>query len=326
MLYRSLYLILLILFLLIFTYSILHGNVSLSKADLFNILTWKFHLIDSTTKSILMDIRLPRIVMALLIGMMLTSSGVVTQTVFQNPLADPYIIGIAASATFGVVIAYLFKLPQNVYGIFAFIVCTLVSLIIFRLARNHIRVQIFKLLMIGIAISAFLGAFTSLAIYLIGEDSFQIIIWTMGYLGYANWTHIIILLPPFIFATTYFYLKRYELDLLLSGDQEAHALGINVNKFKRRILIISSLVVGFSVAFTGMIGFIGLIIPHCLRLLIGSTNARLIPLATLFGGVFLLFCDTISRLIVAPVEIPIGVVTAFFGAPFFLYLATKTQT
>ena len=121
-------------------------------------------------------------------------------------------------------------------------------------------------------------------------------------------------------------MKRHELDLLLSGDEEAHSLGINVEKLKKHMLIVSSLIVGFSVAFTGMIGFVGLIVPHTLRLLIkSSSNARLIPLAGLGGGVFLLICDTIGRTVLSPVEIPIGVVTSFFGAPFFLYLAMRNK-
>ena len=121
-------------------------------------------------------------------------------------------------------------------------------------------------------------------------------------------------------------MKRHELDLLLSGDEEAHSLGINVEKLKKHMLIVSSLIVGFSVAFTGMIGFVGLIVPHTLRLLIkSSSNARLIPLAGLGGGVFLLICDTIGRTVLSPVEIPIGVVTSFFGAPVFLYLAMRNK-
>ena len=131
---------------------------------------------------------------------------------------------------------------------------------------------------------------------------------------------------PLIVSVFYFFAKRHELDLLLSGDEEAHALGVNVEKLKKRMLVVASLIVGFSVAFTGMIGFVGLIVPHTMRLLTkSSSNTRLIPLASIGGGVFLLFCDTIGRTIIAPVEIPIGVVTSFFGAPFFLYLAMRSK-
>lgn len=274
-------------------------------------------------KTIIYDIRLPRIFMAVLIGMMLSSSGVVVQTVFQNPLADPYIIGIAASATFGAVIAYIFNMPDIMYGVTAFFSCIISTILIFKLSNRRGKVDVTTLLIIGIAISSFIGAMTSFAMYLIGEDSFKITMWLMGYLGNATWQKVFILIVPLIFSMLIFCLNRNQLDALLSGDEEAHSLGINVEKLKIKVLVVASLVVAFSVAFSGMIGFVGLIIPHTIRMITGPSNAKLLPNAALAGGFFLLVCDTIGRVILAPVEIPIGVVTAFFGAPFFLYLAFK---
>lgn len=276
-------------------------------------------------KTIIYDIRLPRIFMALLIGMMLSSSGVVVQTVFQNPLADPYIIGIAASATFGAVIAYVFKLPDIYYGLLAFISCILSTLIIFKLSNRKGKIEITTLLIVGIAVSSFIGAFTSFAMYMIGEESFKITMWLMGYLGGATWGKVGILIVPLIFSLIFFFLQRNQLDALLSGDEEANSLGIDVQKLKIKMLIVAALIVAFSVAFSGMIGFVGLIIPHSIRMLVGPSNSKLIPNSALAGGFFLLVSDTIGRLILAPVEVPIGVVTAFFGAPFFLYLAFKTK-
>ena len=274
-------------------------------------------------KTIIYEIRLPRIFMAILIGMMLSSSGVVVQTVFQNPLADPYIIGIAASATFGAVLAYIFNLPDIMYGIVAFFSCLISTLLIFKLSNRGGKVDVTTLLIIGIAISSFIGAMTSFAMYLIGEDSFKITMWLMGYLGNATWEKVLILTFPLIFSLIVFYLNRTQLDALLSGDEEAHSLGIDVQRLKVKVLTVASLVVAFSVAFSGMIGFVGLIIPHTIRMITGPSNSRLLPNAALAGGFFLLACDTVGRMILAPVEIPIGVVTAFFGAPFFLYLAFK---
>jgi ABC-type Fe3+-siderophore transport system, permease component len=274
---------------------------------------------------IIREMRLPRIIMALLIGMMLASSGTVVQSLFQNPLADPYIIGISASATFGAVLAYILKLPSLYYGIFAFICSLISSFIIFNLTGMKGRLNISTLLIMGIAISSLLGAFTSFAMYFIGEDSFKIIMWTMGYLGDANWEKVKILSLPLIISVAYFYSLRHELDALLNGDEEAHSLGVNVERVKRNLLIISSLIVAFSVAFSGMIGFVGLIVPHTLRLIVGSSNNKLLPIVTLAGGVFLLFCDTIARVILAPIELPIGIVSAFLGAPFFIYLAFKSR-
>ncbi len=312
----------LIFFLIIFSIIALKlGNIEISVRDIFRIFLNK-GVVDDSIRTIILNVRLPRIIMAVLIGMLLASSGTVVQTVFQNPLADPYIIGIAASATLGAVIAYILKLPDMMYGVLGFVTSVIVALIIFRLSKSKTRTDITTLLIVGIAISSFLGAFTSFSMYLIGQDSFRIVAWMMGYIGSASWERVLILLVPLCIAVIYFYLKRYELDLLLSGDEEAHSMGIDVPKLKKHILIVSSLIVGFSVAFTGMIGFVGLIAPHTIRLIIkSSSNTKLIPLATLGGGVFLLFCDTVGRMILNPVEIPIGVVTSFFGAPFFLYLA-----
>ncbi|MEG0069253.1 MAG: iron ABC transporter permease [Cetobacterium sp.] len=276
-------------------------------------------------KTIVYDIRLPRILMALLIGMMLSSSGVVVQAVFQNPLADPYIIGIAASATFGAVIAYMFQLPDILYGVLAFVSCLLSTFIIFKLSNRKGKVDITTLLIVGIAVSAFIGAFTSFAMYLIGEESFKITMWLMGYLGGATWKKVGILVIPLVFSMIFFFIQRTQLDALLSGDEEAHSLGVDVQGLKVKVLTVSALVVAFSVAFSGMIGFVGLIIPHSIRMIVGPSNSKLLPNAALAGALFLLICDTIGRLILGPVEVPIGVVTAFFGAPFFLYLAFKSK-
>lgn len=276
-------------------------------------------------RTIIFNLRLPRIIMSLLIGMMLASSGAVVQTVFQNPLADPYIIGIAASATFGAVIAFVLNLPDFMYGVLAFITCLASTLLIFKMAKKGNKVNVATLLIVGVAVSSFLGAFTSFAMYLIGEDSFKITMWMMGYLGNATWKRVIFILIPLVLSLIYFYSKRHELDALLSGDEEAHSLGVDVNRLKVRTLTVSALIVAFSVAFSGMIGFVGLIVPHTIRIIVGPSNTKMLPSTILAGGFFLLICDTFGRIVLAPVEIPIGVITAFFGAPFFLYLALKNK-
>ena len=235
-------------------------------------------------KIIIFNLRLPRIVMSILVGMMLSSSGVVVQTVFQNPLADPYIIGIAASATFGAVIAFVFNMPDYMYGVIAFFTCLSSTLLIFKMAKKGNKVNVATLLIVGIAVSSFLGAFTSFAMYLIGENSFKITMWMMGYLGNATWNRVIFLAIPLVFSVSYFYLKRNQLDALLSGDEEAHSLGIDVNKLKVRTLTVAALVVAFSVAFSGMIGFVGLIVPHTMRMLLGPSNSKLLP-STILAGV-----------------------------------------
>lgn len=295
------------------------GSVEITLNDIFGLFSGE---ISNGKRIILLEIRIPRVIMAFLIGMLLASSGVVTQSVFLNPLADPYIIGIASAATFGAVVAYFLNLPDIYYAIFAFICSAILSFVIFNLYKKARNLA--TLLIIGISFSSFLGAFTSFATYLIGEDSFKIVSWMMGYLGSASWSKIAMIMPPLVLTFFYFYTNRFELNVMLSGDEEAKALGIDVESIKKRLLIVSALAVSFSVAFAGMIGFVGLIIPHTLRILFKtSNNAILIPFSGVIGGLFLLICDGIGKTILMPTEVPIGVITAFLGAPFFLFLALK---
>ncbi len=298
------------------------GSASITVSDIFSMILGKAE-VPTNVSTIIMQIRLPRILMAVLIGMMLASSGTVVQAVFHNPLADPYIIGISASAVAGAVVAYLFGLPTFFYGVFAFVVSVATTLMIFRLSLRGGQTRITTLLIIGVAVSSFLGAFTSFAMYAIGEDSYRIVVWTMGYLGGASWLKVAILTLPLVVSVAIFYFYRHELDALMTGDEEAHSLGIDVAKLKKRLLLVSCFVVSYSVAFSGMIGFVGLIIPHTMRLLVGYSNTKLLSVTALAGGVFLLIADTLARSVLAPIEVPIGAVTAFLGAPVFIYFAIK---
>lgn len=278
---------------------------------------------DENLATIVFQIRLPRIVMAVLIGMLLASSGAITQTIFSNPIADPYIIGIAAAASFGAVLAHVLGINDYYYGLFGFVCCSIFSLIIFRLSK---RSSIATLLIIGIAISSFLGALTSFFIYYIGEDSFKVMAWLMGYLAVEDWTKIAMIALALVFCLGFFYMHKNELNIILSGDDEARNLGVNAPKLKIILLIVASLAVSFGVAFSGIIGFVGLIVPHIVRMMIRNyDNALVLPLCTLLGGVFLLFCDTLARTLLAPVQIPIGVITAILGAPVFLFLALRAR-
>ncbi|NDJ27349.1 iron ABC transporter [Campylobacter sp. MIT 12-8780] len=297
-------------------------NIGESQASFTEIVTALFDE-DSKLRTIVLESRMPRLVMAILIGMLLASSGAVTQTIFSNPIADPYIIGIASAATFGAVLAYMLKVPDYYYGFFGFACCCLFALLIFKMSK---RSSIATLLIIGIAVSSFLGAFTSFFVYYIGENSFKVMAWLMGYLGLASWDKIAILLVPLCFCLLYFYAHKNELNIILSGDDEARNLGVDASKVKRNLLIVSSLAVAFGVAFSGLIGFVGLIVPHIVRLMLKNYNNILVlPLCTLLGGLFLLFCDCLARTALAPVEIPIGIITSLFGAPIFLMLALKAR-
>lgn len=317
--YKTIFLLLLLFCVIAGVFSLCIGGANVGLKEIFGLFGGE---ISQPQKIILLEIRLPRVIMALLIGMLLASSGVVTQSVFLNPLADPYIIGIASAATFGAVVAYFLRLSDIYYAVFAFGMSVILSFVIFNLYKKAGNLA--TLLIIGIAFSSFLSAFTSFATYLIGEESFKIVAWMMGYLGAASWNKIAIVVLPLIVTFVYFYGKRFELNVMLSGDEEARSLGVDVEKVKKRLLIVSALAVSFSVAFTGMIGFVGLIIPHTLRMLFKtSNNAILVPFSAVVGGLFLLICDCVGKSVLAPTEIPIGVITAFFGAPFFLFLALR---
>jgi iron complex transport system permease protein len=308
---------------LLLLFSLHFGTVSISLKETVSILLGNDR--DSTAAKIIMQVRLPRIMTALLIGMMLAAGGAVSQAVFRNPLADPYIIGISAGAAAGAALAFVLKLPDLWYGVFAFALSLGASFLIFRLSGNRERTDTASLLIVGAAVSAFLGAFTAFIMYLAGQDAYRVMLWTMGYLGSATWLRVGLLSIPLLLALAYFFYRRNDIDALLLGDAEAHSLGIPVGRLKRRLLLAVSLIAAFSVAFAGMIGFVGLIVPHGIRLLAGNNHGRLIPLAAYSGGVFLLFADTLARFILSPAEIPIGVITAFFGAPFFLFLAVRNE-
>lgn len=309
-----------ITYILISLFALVLGDETLSLRQIYQAVLGD----DELLSTIIFDLRMPRIVMAILIGMLLASSGSITQTVFSNPIADPYIIGIASAATFGAVLAYVLKVPDVYFGFFGFVFCCFFALIIFKLSK---RSGIATLLIIGIAISSFLGAFTSFFIYYIGEDSFKVMAWLMGYLGLASWNKVLILLVPLLFCLGFFYAHKNELNIILSGDDEAKNLGVDAAKLKRNLLIVSSLAVSFGVAFSGLIGFVGLIVPHIIRMMIKNyDNSLVLPLCTLLGGIFLLFCDTLARVMLSPVEIPIGIITALFGVPVFLFLALKARS
>lgn len=304
---------------LLFIFGLFFGSVKIPLREIGAILAGLER--DSPAEKIVMGIRLPRIIMAILVGMMLSAGGTISQAVFRNPLADPYIIGISSGAVAGAALAFILKLPDLWYGVFAFITSMGTAFLIFHLSGKRGKTDTAALLITGVAISAFLGAFTSFLMYMAGQDSFRVMVWTMGYLGSASWSRVGLLIIPLILAMLYFLYHRHEIDVLLLGDEEAHSLGIPVGRMKRQLLLVVSLIAAFSTAFTGMIGFVGLIVPHGVRLCIGNNHGRLLPLAAYTGGMFLLLADTLARTLLAPVEIPIGVITAFFGAPFFLFLA-----
>ena len=273
---------------------------------------------------ILWQIRLPRVLLGLLVGSGLAVSGVAMQGLFRNPLASPYILGVASGASTGAALAILLAggiAPLLPVGAFAG--AAIAVLVVYGLARpgNH-TTEVFTLIMAGVAVGSFFSAITSFLIFLSsgGEKLSDVLFWIMGGLGRANWTVLAILSPIVLIVIGAIFCFARDLNALALGEETAQHVGVNPKTLYRWLLVLTTLLTAASVALAGTIGFIGLAIPHIMRLLLGPDHRKLLPASALAGGCFLVWSDLLARTAFAPAELPVGVITAFFGAPFFLYL------
>ncbi len=279
---------------------------------------------------IIKEIRLPRIILGFLVGVALSTAGVIFQGVFQNPLVDPYIIGISSGAGAGASIAIIFNLNWGIVGfsavpLLAFTGAILTVFIVYRLAVTAGKLPAATFLLAGIAMGFFLNAIMSF-LMVIGTNSLQkVIFWLMGSLATGDWQDIKVILPYLVIGLVpiIYYLK--ELNLILLGEENAGYLGVDVERVKVILIIAATLITAVVVAVSGIIGFIGLIIPHIARLLVGPDNRKVLPVAALFGGLFLLMSDNLARSILPPLEIPVGIITALAGGPYFIYLLRKKK-
>lgn len=286
------------------------------------------HAADETTRTIVLQIRLPRIILAVVVGAGLASAGTVFQGLFRNPMADPYIIGVSAGAALGATVAIVSGLSFAVAGLsaatlLAFAGALGVTVLVYRLAWARGDVAVEHLLLAGVAVGAFLGAIIS-ALQLFGGESLQqVIFWLMGGFSGRTWEHVL-LAAPYV-AAGYLAARLFarDLNLLVMGDETARSLGVAVARSRGVLIVAGSLMAAAAVAVSGLIGFVGLVVPHLMRLLTGPDHRRLLPAAALAGGFTLLAADTLARTIAAPAEIPVGIVTAALGAPFFLYLLRR---
>jgi iron complex transport system permease protein len=273
---------------------------------------------------ILWQIRLPRVLLGLLVGAGLAVSGVTMQGLFRNPLASPYILGVASGASTGAALAILLAggfAPLLPVG--AFVGAAIAVLVVYGLARPGNRTtEVFTLIMAGVAVGSFFSAITSFLIFLSsgGEKLSDVLFWIMGGLGRANWTVLAILSPVVLISIGAIFCFARDLNALALGEETAQHVGVNPETLYRWLLVLTTLLTAASVALAGTIGFIGLAIPHIMRLLMGPDHRRLLPASALAGGCFLVWSDLLARTAFAPAELPVGVITAFFGAPFFLYL------
>ena len=286
--------------------------------------------IPRANKLIIWDIRLPRVLLAGLVGGGLASAGVVMQALFRNPLADPQVLGISSGAAFGAAIAIAFGITFTVMGIssiwmFAFIGAILTMLLVFRVARIATSRSITGILLAGIACSSMLTAAITLLMMWNRQKLEQIYLWMLGSFSAATWVKVGFMAIVLAGAVICFAFLGRDLDLLSFGDQEAQSMGVSVKRTRTTAVIATSLLVAASVSVSGIIGFVSLIIPHIMRLLVGPKNRRLIPLSLLGGAIFMILCDMVSRTAAPPAEIAVGAITQVTGAPFFLSLLWKER-
>jgi iron complex transport system permease protein len=278
---------------------------------------------------LLLDLRLPRIVLAIVVGAALSTAGTSFQGVFRNPLADPYLLGVSAGAGLGATIAIIWK-PLSVLGFYsipatAFVGAVLAAFLVYRLATFTGHTSGPSLLLSGVAVGSTLTAIMSFFMVATEYDLRTVMVWLMGGLTTATWNKIFMALPAVGIGFIYLMARARRMNLLLMGEERAQELGVDSQRTRRNVMIAAALTTAAAVAFSGLIGFIGLMVPHIMRLLVGPDHRRLLPAAALFGALLLLVADTVARTAIAPAEIPVGIITAATGGPFFLYLLRRRK-
>ena len=290
------------------------------------------HLTPAIQQKILMDIRLPRLLLAFIVGAGLAVCGLVFQAMFHNPLATPFTLGVASGASLGAALSVFLGVGFGFLGLssttlFAFIGALVTIRFVYGISCMRTGFSLHTLLLTGVAISFFFSSLILLIQYLNDlPDAYRLIRWLMGSLSIVGYDAIWQLLPFIVFAVAVIFYLSHELNLLTTGDDIALSRGVNVRKTRFLLFVTTSLCIGAIVSLCGPIGFVGMMVPHICRLLIGQNHRWLIPASCLFGGSFLIICDTIGRLLIAPAEVPVGVITTLLGGPFFLWLLIRTRT
>ncbi len=326
-----------IVFSVCFSASVGQANIPLSQT--FNVIMNKISNgmigsldgIPNAFVSIIWQVRMPRVIFAVFIGIALAVSGAVMQALVQNPLADPYILGISSGASLGATFAILIGFgggtifAQFGLAFSAFMGAVIASLAVLILSSIGGRMTSMKLVLSGSVISALCGSFSSIIVYFANnaEGMKTVTFWAMGSLTSSSWSKVPMLAIVVSIITIFFLFQHRILNTMLLGDEAATTLGIPLSKYRKFYMVLTSLLTGVVVAYSGMIGFIGLIIPHIVRGLIGSDHKRLVLLTALIGSLFLIWADVISRVIIKNVELPIGIITAMIGAPMFIYIIVK---
>lgn len=286
--------------------------------------------IKSTSVIILLNLRLPRILLACLVGAALSVVGTSFQGIFKNPMADPFVLGVSSGAALGATITMVFLKEIHFFGMSmiaftAFIGAIITTFLVYNIARVGSKVPVATLLLAGIAINYLLSSIISLMMTFNRDNIEKIVMWTMGSFATADWNEVILLFIIIVPSILFIAAFSRDLNIMLLGEDSARSLGIDVAGFKKYIFVISTLMVAAVVSVSGIIGFVGLIVPHAIRMIFGSDNRVVIPFSALGGAIFLIICDTLARVIVPPSEIPVGIITSIFGVPFFIYLLYRTK-
>ena len=334
--HRHVYAIALLCFLLLGlgAIAIATGSVKIPLSTTLAILLDRLPLVDLTPTwpasltTIVLDIRLPRVILAGLVGAALATAGATYQGLFRNPLADPYLIGVAQGASLGAVVGFLLpstRLGPQVVPVLAFTGALAGTAIVYSLARVGKTLPMTTLILAGVAVGALLGSIVSYLILSSGERLHGIIFWLMGSFSLSKWSEVRLVLPYLITGMALLMLYARPLNVMQLDEEQAQQLGINVERLKLVLLAAATLITAAAVSFVGTIDFVGIIIPHAVRLLWGPDYRFLLPLSVLAGATFLIAADLLARTMAAPEEIPIGVITALCGAPFFLYLLRRKK-
>ena len=298
------------------------GSVRITVPDIIRAV-FRPDTISRNTAYIIRNLRIPRVLTAMLTGAALALCGLVFQSVFRNPMADSYVLGISSGASFAVGLGFVvgISFADVSLPVVAFIGSLLTTALLFSISRRNTG----SLLLSGIALNFFLSAMTTLTIYMSNKQADNILFWTLGSLGNSSWTRLLILAPVTAAATAVAGRNSAAMDLLLMDDSTAISSGLNIKATRMMLLVTASIVTATVVCFCGIIGFVGLMSPHFMRLLVGPKHRRLLPLSMLMGAVILLFADIICRFIIAPSELPIGIITSVLGAPVFLLLLRRKK-
>ncbi|MCS7139428.1 MAG: iron chelate uptake ABC transporter family permease subunit [Candidatus Nezhaarchaeota archaeon] len=286
--------------------------------------------VDVVYEKIILTIRVPRVLMGCVVGAALSLAGALLQGMFRNPMADPYVVGVSAGAALGAALAIVLGFGFAVLGIaaiptMAFMFAMIALVAVYNLSRVGGRVPVMTLLLSGIAVGMLLSAITSFLSMMAGEKLHGLYFWLLGNLAMARWDYVTISMPILIVCCIVAMLYARDLNIMLMGEETALTLGVNIEVLKLILIVVSSLATAIAVSFIGMIAFVGLMVPHIVRLIVGPDHRVLLPCSMLFGAIFLVTCDSIARVALAPAQIPVGIVTALAGGPFFIYLLRKRK-